>query len=104
MRPYKDVKKRFLADPEFRREYEVLKPGFELIESIVRRRKELEMTQKELADKLGTGQAVISRLEGANISPTLASLVKIAEALDSDLHIELKPKSNSKAATLARET
>jgi len=93
MRLYKDVKKRFLADPEFRKEYEALGPEFELIESIIKRRAELEMTQKELADKLGTGQAVISRLESGNANPTLASLAEIAEALDADLHIELKPKS-----------
>jgi hypothetical protein len=33
MRSYKDVKKRFLADPEFRKEYEALGPEFELIEA-----------------------------------------------------------------------
>jgi len=93
LKSYKDVKKRFLADPEFRKEYEALGPEFELIESIIKRRAELEMTQKELADKLGTGQAVISRLESGNANPTLASLAEIAEALDADLHIELKPKS-----------
>ena len=93
LKAYKDVKKRFLADPEFRKEYEALGPEFELIESIIKRRAELEMTQKELADKLGTGQAVISRLESGNANPTLASLAEIAEALDADLRIELKPKS-----------
>jgi len=102
-RPYNDVKKRFLADPEFRKEYETLGPEFKLIESIIKRRGELKMSQEELADKLGTGQAAISRIESGNTNPTLASLVEIAEALDSDLHIELKPKSNSKVATLARE-
>ncbi len=93
MRLYKDVKKRFLEDPEFRKEYEALGPEFELIESIIRRRTELKMTQKELADKLGTGQAVISRLESGNANPTLASLAEIAEALDAELSIELKPKN-----------
>ena len=104
LKSYKDVKKRFLADPEFRKEYEALGPEFELIESIIKRRAELEMTQKELADKLGTGQAVISRLESGNANPTLASLAEIAKALDADLRIELKPKGNSKVATLAEET
>ncbi len=99
MRPYKDVKKRFLADPEARREYEALKPEFELIESIVRRRMELKMTQKELADRLGTGQAAVSRIESGNTNPTLTSLVEVAEALDSDLHIVLKPKRKDKIAT-----
>lgn len=93
LKSYKDVKKRFLADPEFRKEYEALGPEFELIESIIKRRMELEMTQKELADKLGTGQAVISRLESGNANPTIASLAELAKALDAELRIELKPKS-----------
>jgi transcriptional regulator with XRE-family HTH domain len=100
MRSYKDVKKRFLADPEFRKEYEALKPEFDLIESIVRRRIELKITQKELADRVGTGQAVISRLESGNANPTLASLVEIAEALDANLHIDLEPKGKDKIAML----
>ena len=63
---------RFLADTEFRKEYEALGPEFELIESIVRRRMELKMTQGELAEKLKTGQAAISRLESGNTNPTLS--------------------------------
>jgi transcriptional regulator with XRE-family HTH domain len=104
LRSYKNVKKRFLADPEFRKEYEALGPEFELIESIIMRRMELKMSQEELAAKVGTGQAAISRLESGNANPTLASLAEIAEALDADLRIELKSKGNSKVATLAEET
>jgi len=92
MRSYKDVKRSFLADPEFRKEYEALGPEFELIESIVRRRMELKMSQGDLAAKVGTGQAAVSRLESGNANPTLASLAEIAKALDADLRIELKPK------------
>ncbi|MFO7772508.1 MAG: helix-turn-helix transcriptional regulator [Dehalococcoidia bacterium] len=92
LRSYKDVKKRFLSEPEFRREYEALGPEFELVESIIRRRIELKMSQEDLAAKVGTGQAAISRLESGNANPTLASLVEIAAALEADLHVELKPK------------
>ena len=99
-RSYNDVKRRFLADPEFRKEYEALGPEFELIESIIRRRGELKMSQEELAAKVGTGQAAVSRLESGNANPTLASLVEIAKALDANLHIELKPKSRSRVSRL----
>ena len=99
-RSYNDVKKRFLADSEFRKEYEALGPEFKLIESIIKRRGELKMSQEELAAKVGTGQAVVSRLESGNANPTLASLVEIAEALDSDLHIVLEPKGRSRVSTL----
>jgi len=100
VRSYGDVKKRFLADPEFRKEYEALGPEFELIESIIKRRGELKMSQEELAAKVGTGQAAVSRLESGNANPTLASLVEIAEALDASLHIELKPKSRNRVSTV----
>ena len=93
LRSYKEVKKRFLSEPEFRREYEALGPEFELVESIIKRRIELKMSQEELAAKVGTGQAAISRLESGNANPTLASLVEIAAALEADLHVELKPKN-----------
>jgi predicted transcriptional regulator len=100
IRSYKDVKKRFLEDPEFRKEYEALGPEFKLIESIIRRRMELKMSQEELATRVGTGQAVISRLESGNANPTLASLAEIAKALEANLRIELKPKCKSKVTTL----
>ncbi|MBM3708524.1 MAG: helix-turn-helix transcriptional regulator [Actinobacteria bacterium] len=99
-RSYKEVKKKFLADAEFRKEYEALGPEFELIESIVRRRMELRMTQEELAEKMGTGQAAISRLESGNANPTLASLGEIAKALDADLHIALVPKHEDKVSSV----
>jgi len=99
IRTYKEVKQRFLADPEFRKEYEALGPEFELIEFIIRRRMELKMSQEELAAKIGTGQAAISRLESGNANPTLASLNEIAEALDAELKIELKPKNKQRLAT-----
>ncbi len=100
MRSYKDVKKKCLADPEFKKEYEALGPKFDLIEAIVKRRMELKITQKDLAEKLGTGQAVISRIEKGNANPTLASLREIATALDADLHISLEPKHCSKVANV----
>ena len=99
MRLYKDVKKKFLADREFRKEYEALGPEFQLIESIIRRRMELKLSQEELAAKIGTGQAAISRLERGEANPTLASLADVAKALDADLHITLKPRDKGKVAT-----
>jgi len=46
-----------------------------------------DLTQKELAEKLGTTQSAISRLEKGNVSPTVAFLKRLADALDSRLDI-----------------
>jgi len=52
------------------------------------------LTQAEVAQRMGTAASAVSRLEAADgvHSPRLATLVKYAEALNADLHIELKER------------
>lgn len=45
-------------------------------------RKLKNMTQKELADKIGVNYSVISRYENGTIAPSASRLAKIAEVLD----------------------
>ncbi|MBO5185865.1 MAG: helix-turn-helix domain-containing protein [Prevotella sp.] len=45
------------------------------------RRKELKMTQKELADKTGTARSYIARIERGDTDMQLSSFLRIAEAL-----------------------
>jgi transcriptional regulator with XRE-family HTH domain len=49
-----------------------------------------KMTQEDLAKKVGTGQAVISRLEGMNASPSLSLLKRVASALDTKITITIQ--------------
>ena len=50
------------------------------------------LTQKELAGRIGTQQASISRLERAFYKPNLGFLQRVAEALDARVEIRLVPK------------
>ncbi|MBI2022244.1 helix-turn-helix transcriptional regulator [Candidatus Daviesbacteria bacterium] len=81
-------KKRALKNPKFKAEYDKLQPEFEVIRAIIRVRINRGITQKELADKLGTKQSVISRLESGRANPSLGFLKKLAEALNSRLEIK----------------
>jgi transcriptional regulator with XRE-family HTH domain len=47
------------------------------------------LSQRELAERVGTTQSAIARLEGGNISPSLPTLDKIAEALEAELSVSL---------------
>lgn len=51
------------------------------------RRKALKMTQKELADKVGTARSYISRVEKGETDIQMSSFLKIAKAL----RIEFSP-------------
>jgi transcriptional regulator with XRE-family HTH domain len=53
------------------------------------RRKERGLSQAELAARVGTTQSAIARLESGGRPPRIDTLLRIANALDADLHIEL---------------
>lgn len=86
---FEEVKKDMFKDEEFKAEYERLKPRYEAIEQIMRARKEQNMTQEELAKRVGTQKSNISRLESGNYNPSLDFLVKVAESLGKHLSIHL---------------
>ncbi|OGY14555.1 MAG: transcriptional regulator [Candidatus Blackburnbacteria bacterium RIFCSPLOWO2_02_FULL_40_10] len=75
--------KEALKDPKLRAEYDKLQPQF----AILRARIEKRLTQKELAQRIGTKQSVISRLESGRANPSVAFLKKLAQALNSHLEI-----------------
>jgi transcriptional regulator with XRE-family HTH domain len=53
------------------------------------RRKKRGLSQADLAALVGTTQSAIARLESGGRPPRIDTLLRIANALDADLHIEL---------------
>lgn len=76
-----------LKDPEFKAEYNRQEPEFAVIRAILKARMKKGLTQKELAEKIGTRQSAIARLESGNANPSIGFLQKVAEALDTNLQI-----------------
>ena len=73
---------KFFIDPLSQTEYQV---AIQVIEARTRR----NLTQAQLAEKIGTDQAVISRLENMKGKPSIALLEKIAKALNSKIIITI---------------
>jgi len=90
MQKYNSIKKSLLKDKEVKREYDDLKEVFSLIDKIIDMRIKHNMSQAELAKKLGTKQPGIARLESAAINPTVSYLAKIAKVFNKKLSIEFK--------------
>jgi len=74
-------------DPEFRKAVAEMAPAYQLARLRIMR----GLTQKELAEKVGTKQSGIARLESGKGEPNLASLKRIAQALDCRLEIRFVP-------------
>lgn len=87
---FDDIKAQLMEDAEFEDEYNKLKPRYELVSQIIEARKSMKMTQEELAKKAGTRKSNISRLESGSYNPSLDFLIKIANSLGKDVHIEIR--------------
>lgn len=86
---FEEIKNDLLKDSEFKTEYEKLKPRYEAIEQIIKARKEQNITQAELAKRVGTQKSNISRLESGNYNPSLDFLTKVSKALGKKLSVQL---------------
>lgn len=88
--PFKELKEHLMKNPEFRREYEKLQPEYQIACQMIEARIKQNMSQEELAKKVGTGQAVISRLEGMNAKPSISLLARVARALNTKISITIQ--------------
>jgi len=86
----KTIKQKCETDPEFNRAYKQATADLDIITQIIKTRKEKGMTQKEVADKAGLTQQMVSRIERREYPPNYRNLVKIADALDSKIQLVSK--------------
>ena len=86
---WEDIKKELLKDPATYKEYKSLEPEYKIISQMIKIRIEQGLTQKELADKIGTRQSNISRLESGEYNPSLEFLKKVAIGLNKELIVSL---------------
>ena len=82
-----DLKKRLMENPEVRAEYGQADADYSVIEAMLLARTEAKLTQAEIAERIGTTQSAIARLEGGKISPSVATLRRYAEATGRQLKI-----------------
>ena len=89
MSKWEDLEKELLSDPETRKEFDKLAPRYAVISEFIKVRLKKGMTQKDVADKIGTKQSAVARLEAGNINPTIGFLEKVASVLGAKLTIQL---------------
>jgi len=87
----KQFKRRALARPEVRAAYDATAEEFAFLDEVLRARAESGLTQAEVAERIGTTQSAIARLESAEAkhSPSIATLQKYAKALGYTVQVKL---------------
>ena len=90
---HEELKQKALRNQNVFNEYEELKLEFQLLKEMLHARKEAGLNQSQVAERMGTKQAAITRLESAlssgSLSPSLATLKKYAQAVGCHLDIKL---------------
>jgi transcriptional regulator with XRE-family HTH domain len=66
-----------------------------IADQVADRRRDQGLSQAELAELCGTTQSAIARLESGGRPPRIDTLLKIASALECELAVELRPKTDA---------
>ena len=86
---FEDHKRELLKNKEVKKLYDEMEYEFTLINAILEQRNKKGVTQKQLAEKMGTKQSAIARFESGNSNPTLSFLKRLSEALGLELSIKV---------------
>jgi ribosome-binding protein aMBF1 (putative translation factor) len=83
--------KKWMKDPEYRKEYEALEEEFALIAEVAKARMRAGLSQVQLAKRMKTTQSTIARLESGRGLPSTRTLARFAKATGHRLKISFEP-------------
>ncbi len=78
------------SKPGFKEAYDALEVEFALHDALIQMRIDGEMTQAQLAEKMGTKQSAIARFESGRSNPTLDFIQRLADALGLELKVTVR--------------
>jgi ribosome-binding protein aMBF1 (putative translation factor) len=78
-------------DPEYVKAYDALEEEFARAQLVIDARIHADLSQAELAERMGTSQSAIARLESGRFKPSTRTLEKLAAATGMRLRIVLEP-------------
>ena len=90
-------------DPAYRAAYHRARHAYEIGRKVRELREARELTQAELAARMGSSQSVIARLELGGAEPRLDTLERVAQALDAALVLDLRPREGADGTSSRRQ-
>ena len=89
MSKWEVLEKELLSDPATKKEFDKFVPRYAVISQLIAARIKSKMTQFDVAEKVGTKQSAIARLESGDVNPSLEFLQKIAHVMGYTLTVRL---------------
>lgn len=106
MLTHKQLRTKALGNAEVKAEYEKLGDEYALLDEFLKARAAQGLTQAQVAQKIGTTQSAVARMESGSgkHSPSLATLSRYAEALGCKLEVKLVRKARSASNSKGRSS
>lgn len=77
-----DLRAELLQNPDVRAAYDAQAPEYAVARAVMQARAARGLSQAQLAERMGTTQSVIARLESGRQMPSLRTWLKLAKAVD----------------------
>ncbi len=90
MKTLKTLKAELLAQPQTRAEYEALAEEFDMDRELIAARGRAGLTQGEVAQRMGTTQSAVARLESGKRMPSLRTVQRYASAIGARARVRLE--------------
>lgn len=100
---WQEVRSPRMEDPAAQAGYKRAERAYHLAEQVRQLRSMSGLTQKQLAERMGTTQSAVARLEGGGVYPTIETLEKVAEALGAEMEISLRPRRRVRKVAEVRD-
>ena len=91
MSKIRDLHKKWMKEPGYRKEYEALEEEFALMAEVAKARARAGLSQMQLAKRMKTTQSTIARLESGRGHPSTRTLTRLAKATGHRLKISFEP-------------
>jgi predicted transcriptional regulator len=90
MKTLKALRAELLADTNTRAEYDALTDEFGMARELIAARSRAGLTQGEVAERMGTTQSVVARLESGKRAPSMRSVQRYAQAVGARAVVHLE--------------
>lgn len=91
MKTLDQLKTKLLKNPQTRAEYDALAGEFETARELIAARTQAGLTQSDVAQRMGTTQSVIARLESGKRAPSMRTVQRYAQAVGARAVVRIEP-------------
>ncbi len=92
MKSLKDLKRDMLADPDTRAAFGAQAGEFAIAHELIAARARAGLSQSEVAQRMGTSQSVVARLESGKRPPSMRTVERFAQAVGCHAVLRIEPQ------------